>query len=280
MADLTVVIPTHQDGIRLKSCVSTLYAYAPGSHQVVLSCQQIDQTMQDCVEVLQREYGKRGLSAVLWDSNDFGDVDRHINRIFDTACTPYVAWVHDDTLFVPSGRDFWKELIAIAADPGVGLVGSCSDNAEALQNVAMMHVPEVVVAGNIHVPLVLCRRAFFAEMKGLCEDLRQGTGIVDLCVRSIAAGYKNVVNRRVFLHHQAGGTYSTIVTDPVVRKEWLKGLAELGANEIIARNGLKAFIAMHEIDMTAGTADILYGELSWNVRLAAMAAHHYKAYTR
>lgn len=265
MTDRTVclVIWASEDAFRVRDCVRTLFTHAPIKGSVVISCQSVEPYFVSAMKDLNTLYSDLGLRVVFWPKERINskNIPRNTNDIFRTASEDYFSWTHDDVLFTPNERLLWEELTCIAEDPSVGLVSCCSNGAEGLQSLRRFNIPEVVVAGNIHMPLALINEQVFRDLGGLCElPLEFPAGEVDLSLRLNYLGYINVVNRRLYVHHEIGTTNKSHFSSIQDYKNWLQGIWEYQWNYLIHSYGLKAYISMSKLDMEDDTIELLFGE--------------------
>ena len=235
-----------------------MFAYAPFSYKVVVADQ--------CEEHVKREEVYNAMASLPYEDKDilffadnhWGAVDKHVHQIFLGAETPFVAWVHDDVMFVPGNKRFWSLLTGVAGWPQVGMVGPSTNSGEGEQQLGRTDVPAYVKTHSVHVPIVLMRTAFFKEMDGLDLALPWGCGVIDLCMRTLQQGREIVVVRDAYVHHEGAGTLKEMFNGTL--SAFLQDYGDISINALVRKHGVRKYVEYLKQDRSKGALQTLWGE--------------------
>jgi len=203
----------------MRVCIETCQHYAPypGIWFIVVNNGLPKDVVEQAVE---------GLEDVERFHNEKNEgVSCAIKQVLDHCNTEYFACVSDDVMFVPSGRNLWDEMLMVLENRSVGLVGPLSDGVLNCQRAAYVCDQPYLHASYLHGLFLLGRTEAWREVGGMDPEL-EGADEVDLGIRMMRAGYKMVINRRVYVHHDTSASLRTF-TEAARKERHLKALAAL-----------------------------------------------------
>jgi GT2 family glycosyltransferase len=113
---------------------------------------------------------------------------------------PYVLFLNDDTLVLPSYDRWLARMAAWMIEPAVAAVGPASNVVSGPQNVMQVHTPLVYQARYLISFCCLVRRSALDAAGGLDPALTDADDI-DYSIRLRQAGYLLLGDRGVYVHH-------------------------------------------------------------------------------
>jgi len=265
MKAVTVCLMTYDNCDLLARFLGTLVRYSGFDGFVLLWDNNEDVEKQQRVRGLCSHWlGERG-RVLGCGYNLFGPRMAAENRyplqeLLNVVGTAFVAFMQDDMAFAPSSSRFWDYLVETAWYKEVGLVAPCSNELYEGQQLHRVDLPERFVANHVHGSAVLARKDVLDEVGGWDPRLWHAIDS-DLCLRLRRAGYKIVVDRRAYVHHDPAATMSKVETDLAAK---ILAWGELGRNQLIRKYGLASY---HRYVLSGGhdanNAMLLYG-WSWD----------------
>lgn len=201
---LTVGLTTCVRPDLLRVAIETMYAYAPFPDvpypfRIVVVNNGGEDAFSDLnVEVIHNKEN-RGVSYA-------------INQILEQVDTDYFVHISDDVMFVPGIPSFWNTLHLPLLDPTVGFVGPVSDGVLNCQRAAFICDEPYLHASYLHGLFLFGLTSTWREVGGMDENC-EGVDEVDLALRTMAAGYKLIINRRLFVHHDKSASIRTFTSE-------------------------------------------------------------------
>ena len=208
---LTVMIITYNNPELLNRCLKTLTAYTSGYTQLLVvnnnpdRKEDVEANLQDIPHPVD-----------LVHMNEHGRAAQAINAGLMLSSADCFCAVSDDVCFVP-GNPFWPSLLELTLREDVGMVGPSVDrgsvghsiNAEGemvlpAQLFSTITAP-VLQATYLMGMLLFARTDTWSEIGG-CDDNLTGNEEADLCLAIMAAGYKCVIDKRIYLYHDERST--------------------------------------------------------------------------
>ncbi len=222
---VSIIIPTRNGGDILRRCLNSIRERTDYSdYEIVIVNNQSDE--QDTIDLLEQE-GRRQHQRVIFFDEPF-NFSRLNNIAAKQSCRDILVFLNDDTEIITDG--WLRELVSLAIQPGVGAVGAMlyhPDNH--IQHAGIIlglgPVAGQGVAGHAYYRMARgypgdkCRamlvqeisavtaacmaikRDRFEDVSGFDESLAVAFNDVDLCLRLLRKGYRNVWTPNAELYH-------------------------------------------------------------------------------
>lgn len=144
---------------------------------------------------------------------------------------PFVMFLNDDTEFEPDS-DRLAKLLSHFDDPKVGAVGPATGIAMGLQSTSGPDIEQVALLIGF---CVVMRRKALDEIGGMDERFQTGGDDLDISIRLKDAGYKLLIDRRVFVYHHAFKTGQRLYGNSGVKGGWNSKEAALQHFSLVAQ---------------------------------------------
>lgn len=207
-----IIIPTYNNMQYLEPCLKSLLNTNIASlfHIYVInnghpnSCDFIDPEHKDITVInAEKNLGwEGGLKIGVEKSNE-----------------PFLLFLNDDTYFPQSSIWWAQQLLSDLDDPKVGAVGPSTNVVMGNQNIFIPMTTTVLEVNMLIGFCVLVKRKALMEAGGI-DDTLPGGDDLDLSIRLRKAGYKLLVERRVFVYHHGFKTGERVKGTPDKNNGW------------------------------------------------------------
>ncbi|MCW5852085.1 MAG: glycosyltransferase [Anaerolineae bacterium] len=153
----------------------------------------------------------------------------------------FVCFLNDDTHIPPSSRRWVNGLLQHFSDSKVGAVGPSSNIVARLQNIFTPIAPDVFQVPYLIGFCMMLRRSALDQVGGIDDSLPGGDDL-DLSMRLRQAGYKLLVDRRVFVYHHGYKSGIRLRGEPTTPHGWnsYEMWSEL-SQALIRKHGLRVW---------------------------------------
>lgn len=225
------VIVSYNSPEAIGNCIDSVLRTGSGSDQVVV----VDNGSEDCTREVVESYCRRdGRVRAIYNSENSGYA-RAANQGIGATSGDIVVLLNPDCLVY---SPFPRRVQEVPSRLDIGAVGPLSDGVCAHQHVST-HLPEAISASKEDLGGLLNSR-FLNETEevkllvGFCIALRRdvletvgpldaecflGSGDLDLCWRLGLHGFKLLIAKDCFVHHEVGASFKSLL--PVDRREFV-----------------------------------------------------------
>ena len=219
---MSIIIPTRNGGEVLRRCLNSIRERTDYSnYEIVIVNNQSDE--QDTIDLLEQE-GRRQHQRVIFFDEPF-NFSRLNNIAAKQSARDILVFLNDDTEIITAG--WLRELVSLAIQPGVGAVGAmlyypddhiqhagiilglgCSGVAGHAYHRKARGYPgdkcRALLVQEMSAVTAACmaiKRDRFEDVRGFDESLAVAFNDVDLCLRLLQKGYRNVWTPNAELYH-------------------------------------------------------------------------------
>jgi len=212
MKPIAIIIPTWNNPQYLEPCLKSILNTNVANlfHIYVInnghpnSCDYIEQPHKD-VTIIQ---ARRNLG---WEGG--------LKLGLEKSKEPYVMFLNDDT-YIPQSSIWWlHQLLTDLNNPEVGAVGPSTNVVMGSQNIFIPMVHPIIEVNMLIGFCVLFKRNVLEEIGGV-DDTLPGGDDLDFSIRLRKAGYKMLVERRVFIYHHGFKTGERVKGTPDKTGGW------------------------------------------------------------
>lgn len=192
MPDVEVIIPTFKNAYWLKRCIQSLADAKMPEITVV-------HIVDNGGDFYESDYFVPGLTLRVYKPGKNLGWTSALAHALPHVTAPYVVFLNDDTEFERMS-DRLALMLQHFVDPKVGMVGPATSIALGKQSVEGPDIEQVKLL------IGFCQLIRVDALKaagGLDESYNMGGDDFDLCIRLADAGYKLILDRRVFVYHHA-----------------------------------------------------------------------------
>lgn len=231
LPEISIIIPVHNLIAYTEMCVESIGRHTPEEHEIIV----IDNGSEDGT----RLYLERNSQIRAIYNQENRGFARAVNQGLRIAHGNYIIVLNNDCI-VSSG--WTRSLLRAAQKQEVGIVGVMSNfvshpqrinvNFHVLRDIPLIardiqekYEHSLLAAIRVVALCMLIKRELIARIGGF--DQRFGLGNFeddDFCLRSVLAGYRNVIAQDVFVYHFGSMTFKQKknLRDQLVKENWQK----------------------------------------------------------